>query len=109
MIPIQDFKDLEDAIQNSYAKPSLIFKHSTRCPISAMAFSRVKSGLDKVRDVSNVYYLDIIKLRDISNEVAQRFEVTHESPQVLLIRNGKCIYHTSHNAISPSGIIAAAL
>lgn len=84
----------------------LIFKHSTRCSISSMALNRLES---RWKDNENVitYYLDLLNHREISNEIAQVFEIEHQSPQVLLIQNGKCFYHASHSAISVAEITEA--
>ena len=79
----------------------LIFKHSTRCAISKMALNRFSRGWDIETEKLPVYFLDLIRRRDISNAITERFGVQHESPQVLLIKNGECAYHASHNAISP--------
>lgn len=77
----------------------LLFKHSTRCSISSMALNRLESKwLDNEKIPT--YYLDLIKYRDISNEIASLFNIEHASPQVLLIKNGKCFYSASHSAIS---------
>lgn len=80
---------------------SIIFKHSTRCPISMMA--KRKFELDeKLFDVNvtPLYFLDLIKFREISANVAEAFNVHHESPQLLLIKDGECILDQSHSAIS---------
>jgi len=84
----------------------LVFKHSTRCSISSMALSRLESKWVD-RDDIKTYYLDLLAHRDISNELASIFGVEHASPQVLLIQNGKCIYHNSHSAISVQAILEA--
>lgn len=77
----------------------LIFKHSTTCSISQMAKLRLESQWDDQLDLVP-YYLDVKKYREISNEVADVFSVHHESPQVLLVRNGECLYDASHFDIS---------
>jgi bacillithiol system protein YtxJ len=89
---------LEQIKTASAQQPVVIFKHSTRCAISAM----VKSRLERAEAPGNVdfYYLDLIRHRDISNKIAADYAVEHESPQVLLIRNGECVYDESHNGIS---------
>ena len=86
----------------SKSKPQLIFKHSSRCSISAVA----KSRLERATPPENVdfYFLDLIKNRDISNKVAEEFFVNHESPQVLLIKNGKSVYDESHSGINMDDI-----
>jgi len=94
---------LEEIRTNSAQKPQLIFKHSTRCGISAVA----KSRLDKwqPKEDFDFYYLDLIKYRELSNKVAREFSVPHESPQVLVIKDGKCVYYESHLGISVEEIL----
>ena len=88
-----------DAIKS---KPgySLIFKHSTRCSISIMAKRRFEMDMDKLPTDMPLYFLDLIQYREISKQVAEDFHVYHESPQMLLIKDGKCILDQSHGAIS---------
>jgi bacillithiol system protein YtxJ len=88
-----------DAIKQQ-AGYSLIFKHSTRCSISMMAKRRFELDWENLPDDMPLYFLDLIKHRDLSNKVAQDFSVYHESPQLLLIKDGECILDQSHGAIS---------
>ncbi len=83
----------------SQDKPSIIFKHSTRCHISNMSLKFFEKEWDQSKDV-NLYFLDIIEHRAISNHVAEAFQVHHESPQVILVKNGECILDASHQDIS---------
>ncbi|WKN30595.1 bacillithiol system redox-active protein YtxJ [Porifericola rhodea] len=91
---------LQEIKEKSNLQPILIFKHSTRCSISSMALNRLER--DWKTDEANIqaYFLDLIKNRDISNEVASTFNITHQSPQVLIIKDGKCVYDNSHMGIS---------
>ena len=82
--------------------PQLIFKHSTRCSISSVAKNRLERGTQP--SGIDFYFLDLIKHRPISNMVSEAFDVFHESPQVLLIRNGECVYDDSHSGISMDDI-----
>jgi len=79
---------------------SLIFKHSTRCSISMMAKRRFELDWGDLPADMPLYFLDLIRYRDISNQVAQIFQVHHESPQLLLIKDGECILDQSHGSIS---------
>jgi bacillithiol system protein YtxJ len=79
---------------------SVIFKHSTRCSVSMMAKKRFEQEWDSIPEGTPVYFLDLISFRDISNKIAEQFNVHHESPQMLLIKKGECIYETSHGVIS---------
>lgn len=85
-------------IQNSWERPVLIFKHSTRCIISKSALRSFESGID-LEDKITLYYLDLLQYRNISNEIAEVFGIVHQSPQILLIKNGKVIYNESHEGI----------
>jgi len=95
-----------DTIQKeSQSQPVIIFKHSTRCSISRAALDRLERNW-KETDVPHVksYFLDLISYREISNKIASTFHVEHESPQVLLIKNGEAVYDKSHFEIDFSGI-----
>lgn len=93
-----------DAIkQESEKQPVLIFKHSTTCSISAMALSRMERNWNEQIGVKP-YYLDLLANRPISAKIESDFGVEHESPQVLLIRNGACVYDASHMGISFAGV-----
>ena len=93
---------LKDIKEASKLRPQVIFKHSTRCSISAVAKSRLERGTPP----SNVdfYFLDLIRNTPVSNKIAEEFSVFHESPQVLLIKNGECVYDESHSGISMADI-----
>ena len=91
---------LNKIVERSKETPVLIFKHSTRCSISAMAKYRLEGDWDFSENDLVPVYLDLIAYRNISNEIAERFSVHHESPQVLLIRDGECTYDASHLDIS---------
>lgn len=101
-LPLESMLDLSEIQARSFENPQVIFKHSTRCSISVMAKSRLERSNLPVGVY--FYYLDLLKHRDISNEIATRFNVYHESPQVLILRNGECIYDESHNGITMAGI-----
>ena len=79
---------------------SLIFKHSTRCSISLMAKKKFEFEWDSLPEETPVYFLDLLNHRDISNAIAEIFKVHHESPQLLLIKDGECIFEASHSEIS---------
>ncbi len=97
-IPLTTTSQL-DLIKNASAdKPQVIFKHSTRCGTSSMVLNRLERAA--VPDNVDFYFLDLISHRDISNKIAEDFKVHHESPQVLIIRDGECIYDESHMAIT---------
>lgn len=79
---------------------SLIFKHSTRCSVSSMAKRRFEMDWDAIPAETQFYFLDLISYRDISAQIADTFQVHHESPQLLLIKDGQCVLDASHGDIS---------
>ncbi len=79
---------------------SVIFKHSTRCSISMMAKKRVDMDLDDLPETVKPYFLDLLAHRDISSQIAEIFGVHHESPQLLLIKDGECVLDQSHGDIN---------
>lgn len=84
---------------------SLIFKHSTRCSISMMAKKRVDMDLDDLPADVKPYFLDLIAFRSVSAFIAETFQVHHESPQLLLIKDGECILDQSHGDISIAEVL----
>jgi bacillithiol system protein YtxJ len=95
-------EQLNQIVEQSYIRDQVIFKHSTRCSISVLA----KNRLERSVPPENVcfHYLDLLENRTVSNLVADHFEVIHASPQILMIRNGSCIYDESHQAITMEDI-----
>lgn len=90
--------ELELISTQSHKVPVVIFKHSTRCNISAVAKNRMDSN--EAEKGEEYYYLDLLSYRDISAAIAERFKINHESPQLLLIVDGECVYEESHMGIN---------
>lgn len=97
--PLTQENQLEEVLEESYQRPVFIFKHSTRCGISSMTLRRFESELE-VSDNYGMYYLDLLTYRSLSDEIATRFQVWHQSPQLIVLRNGEVVHHSSHNNIS---------
>jgi bacillithiol system protein YtxJ len=92
---------LEAAIKRSFDLPVVIFKHSTRCSISSTALNRLERGWDfPAGEGPEMYYLDLIAFRQVSNAVADQLKVHHESPQLILVKNGEAVFDASHNYIT---------
>jgi bacillithiol system protein YtxJ len=96
--PLTDLGQLNEIIDLSIEKPVLIFKHSTRCSISRMVLKQFENEFD-LQDKVIPYYLDLLEFRNVSNEIAIRFRVTHQSPQIILVKDGKAVYNASHESI----------
>ena len=98
---------LQAAVDESFEKAVVLFKHSVSCGISA----GVKYGLEKDWDFKtdelSFYYLDLLSFRSISNKMADDLQVTHQSPQVIMLKDGMVTYHTSHHNISVAALRSA--
>lgn len=97
---LTDLGQLNELTALSFEKPVLIFKHSTRCSISRFALKQFENEYDFSNEELQPYFLDLLEYRSISNEIASRFDVFHQSPQILVIKEGKCVYDASHDAIA---------
>jgi len=106
--PLSDTAQLDLIDAASHARPILIFKHSTRCSISSAALNRLEKAWSPQDDTQHtVYYLDLIRHRALSNAIADRYGVEHESPQVLVIRDGRCVHATAHFGITYADTVSA--
>lgn len=101
---LTQLKQLDDVVAESAETPVIIFKHSTRCPVSRMALKNFENEYAIDADKAKPYFLDLITYRDVSNEIAARFNVVHQSPQVLVIKDGKSVYDESHDGID-AGVV----
>ena len=97
---LDTLEQLEDILKASEKKPIAIFKHSTRCGISSMAKTQLEENWDIDPESLDFYYLDLITYRPISNKIAELLGVMHQSPQVILIKNGKAVYQSTHHSIN---------
>jgi bacillithiol system protein YtxJ len=101
-IPLRTDAQLEEIRERSAERPQVIFKHSTRCSTSQLVKSRLERA--PLPETIDFYYLDLLSYRPISNKVSETFGVYHESPQILVIRDGKCVFDESHLGITVDAI-----
>ncbi|QVY66522.1 bacillithiol system redox-active protein YtxJ [Polaribacter sp. Q13] len=99
-IPLTDIGQLEEIKNQSKTEAVLIFKHSTRCGISSMVIKQFEKLFTEEHQNLKVYYLDLLNYRDISDEVGYTFQVMHQSPQLIVVRNGVSIENVSHYDIT---------
>lgn len=103
-IPLVDIAQLEDIRNKSFSRTQIIFKHSTRCAFSGIAHHRLNEHIENLSPLGDFYYLDLLNYRNISNSIADKFSVPHESPQILIISKGECVFEESHLGINPTEI-----
>ena len=96
---IESQKDLDAALEKSSQQKVLIFKHSTKCFISKTVLRSFEKQMQESDKNFGYYFLDLLAYRSISNEIESRFDVVHQSPQLIVLENGKAIYNASHQNI----------
>lgn len=98
---------LDEIKKESFNQATVLFKHSVTCGISSAAKYRLESDWSNINEGIKFYYLDLLSYRPISNAIAQKFDVTHQSPQIIIIKDGQAIHDTSHHSINVADINAA--
>ncbi len=96
---------LEEIEKKSFEKPQVIFKHSTRCSISSISLNKFVEKFDVPVEEVDIYFLDLLSYRSVSDEISIKFQVTHQSPQIIVVKNGKAIYDASHYNIQAHKIL----
>ena len=99
-IDLKSEEELRKIVERSVEKAQVIFKDSTTCGISAHAKERLREGFGQIAGKADFYYLDLLKFRNVSNHVARELGVTHQSPQIIVLKNGRVAYDVSHHAIN---------
>lgn len=105
---LTELKQLDEVVEESKETPVIIFKHSTRCAISRMALKKFEQEYNIDADKAKPYFLDLLEHRNISNAIAEKFNVEHQSPQLILIKDGKAVFNSSHSdidAVAVKGMI----
>ncbi|HKP87835.1 MAG TPA: bacillithiol system redox-active protein YtxJ [Blastocatellia bacterium] len=104
---LRTVEELTRALEDSSTKPVLLFKHSLTCPISARAFNEFQSYLTQADSRISYNLITVQTARDVSNEAAARLRIRHESPQAILVRNGREVWNASHYGITASALTQA--
>jgi len=103
--PLVSVDQLEEIVEKSNIRTQLIFKHSTTCGISRMVLNTFNANYDFTIDVFDLYFLDLHGNREVSNQASYKFQVIHQSPQLLVIRNGVVVAHGSHGGINDIDLV----
>lgn len=98
-IPLKSIDQLMDIVKTTHDKPILLFKHSTRCSISAMAKSSLERNWSTGADLCDTYLLDLLSHRDVSDKISEITGLRHESPQAIVLKGDEIIYDDSHSGI----------
>lgn len=103
-IPLNDFKDLENVTNESFKKTVVLFKHSTRCSISRFALKQFENEFDLPEESISLYFLDLLNFRAISNKIADDFQVMHQSPQMIVLKDGVVVFSSTHSDINANDL-----
>lgn len=104
---ITSIEELDQFLASTAERPRYLFKHSTRCPVSTRALDQFEDFLDAAADAAAHVYLDLIAHRDVSNAVAERSGIAHESPQAILFAGGSAVWNASHGRITKASLEGA--
>lgn len=102
---LASLETLDKIVEDSYLQPVAILKHSTSCGVSRMVLRQFENEFDAESGKVKLYFLDLISYREVSNQIASKFNVRHESPQIILIKEGESVYDASHSSINADNLI----
>ena len=97
---LESVAELDTISEKSKTRTQVLFKHSTTCGISRMVLTMFNGSYNLEDGAVDLYYLDLHAHRDVSNAIAEKFQVVHQSPQLLVVKNGTVVFHTSHGNIT---------
>lgn len=104
---IKQRDEVESVIEASYQKPQLVYKHSHRCGTCLFAKSKLENEAEALEEHADLNFVNVISQREVSNALAEHTGIRHESPQVLLLDEGKVLWHGSHSKVNPAKILEA--
>jgi bacillithiol system protein YtxJ len=104
---LRSIQELDEALDESQNRPVLFFKHSLTCPISTRAFRELQSYLNNADPRISYKLITVQTARTVSNEAASRLHLDHQSPQAILVRNGRELWNASHYDITASTLAEA--
>lgn len=102
---LETLDQLESLLLTSNTRPQLLFKHSTRCPVSSHAWSHLKENTGLLKGTFDLHFLDLIQFREVSNQIELCTGVQHQSPQVICLEGGKATYNASHHHIEVASLV----
>ena len=102
---LSSIEQIAEIEEESKSVPVVIFKHSTRCGISRMVLRQFENNYDIDSKQMKLYYLDLLSFRDVSDEIGYKFQVLHQSPQVIVVKNGNAVHHDSHHGIRAEQLV----
>lgn len=98
---------LDQVLKQSKSNPQLIYKHSARCSVCWFAKSELENAADEISSQADMNFVDVINARGISDKLADKLGVRHESPQAILVKDGEAVWHDSHGSIKGAKVLEA--
>ena len=102
----EEASQIAKVIEDSADRPQLIYKHSYRCSTCMFAKNRIEEIAERIKEQADLHFVDVVNSRPISNRIAEKLDVRHESPQLLLVHQGEAVWHESHGQITSEAIFA---
>jgi len=104
---ITSIEEWDKVMSDSASRQVIVLKHSTRCPVSASALEEYEAYLaDKPNPDTDYYLVKVIESRPVSNKIAEDLGVVHQSPQMILVKDGKAVWNTSHWSVTKKHMAA---
>lgn len=104
---LNDTSQVDEVLQQSHQQPQLIYKHSNRCGTCMFAKSEIEKSSGDIKEKAGMNFIDVIRTRGVSDYLAEKLNIRHESPQAILLVDGEVVWHDSHSAIKSNKILEA--
>lgn len=102
---LESIPEVDEIFEQSKRRPQLLYKHSNRCGTCLFTKSEIENSSDDILKHSEMHFIDVISCRKVSDYIAEKLDIWHESPQAILLKNGKVVWHASHSAIKSTKIL----
>lgn len=102
---VEKGSEVDRIIEQSYQQPQLLYKHSNRCSVCWFAKSELEKVAEAIKAKAEMHFVDVIKSREVSNYIADKLGIRHESPQAILVNGGEVVWHDSHGTINSATIL----
>lgn len=103
---INETTQVDEVLERSHRQPQLLYKHSNRCGTCMFAKSEIESSSGEIKEKAGMHFVDVIRSRAVSDYIAEKLNLRHESPQAILLVDGKVVWHNSHSAIKGNKILS---
>lgn len=103
---LESKSEVDEVLEQSKQRPQLLYKHSNRCGTCMFTKSEIENSSDEILEHAEMHFIDVIRSRGVSDYIAEKLDIRHESPQAILLKNGQVLWHDSHSAIKSNKILS---